>query len=215
MKYQNLTWSRTFLQGRHLIRILALFGQKFGTFYICVFWQSLQKIIMAAESEFADYLTMESFFTAESAMASQQNGFSATPNQQSQQHQQHQQAADYLIPMDQQQYASYDQQATAMAVDPLHINQTTPEKFEFHNNNNNHNNNNSVQYFYESNNSVQQQILQQPQHQIHQTSEFYVSHKIIILVVNYSRNQDLRSCFYNWRCFFQDLQQHSVMRDLW
>ena len=128
---------------------------------------------MAAESEFADYLTMESFFTAESAMASQQNGFSAT---QSQQHQQHQQAADYLITMDQQQYASYDQQNTAMAVDPLHINQTTPEKFEFHNNNsNNHNNNNSVQYFYESNNSVQQQILQQPQHQIHQTSEFYVS----------------------------------------
>ena len=127
---------------------------------------------MAAESEFADYLTMESFFTAESAMASQQNGFSATQNQQ---HQQHQQAADYLITMDQQQYASYDQQN--MAVDPLHINQTTgPEKFEFHNNNsNNHNNNNSVQYFYESNNSVQQQILQQPQHQIHQTSEFYVS----------------------------------------
>ena len=138
---------------------------------------------MAAESEFADYLTMESFFTAESAMASQQNGFSATQNQQ---HQQHQQAADYLITMDQQQYASYDQQNTAMAVDPLHINQTAPEKFEFHNNNsNNHNNNNSVQYFYESNNSVQQQILQQPQHQIHQTSEFYVSHKIIILVVNY------------------------------
>ena len=139
---------------------------------------------MAAESEFADYLTMESFFTAESAMASQQNGFSATQNQQ---HQQHQQAADYLITMDQQQYASYDQQNTAMAVDPLHINQTTgPEKFEFHNNNsNNHNNNNSVQYFYESNNSVQQQILQQPQHQIHQTSEFYVSHKIIMLVVIY------------------------------
>ena len=134
---------------------------------------------MAAESEFADYLTMESFFTAESAMASQQNGFSATSNQQNQQHQQHQQAADYLITMDQPQYASYDQQNTAMAVDPLHINQTTnPEKFEFHNNNN-HNNNNSVQYFYESNNSVQQQILQQTQHQIHPTSEFYVSHRII------------------------------------
>ena len=133
---------------------------------------------MAAESEFADYLTMESFFTAESAMASQQNGFSATQNQQ---HQQHQQAADYLITMDQQQYEY--QQNTAMAVDPLHINQTAPEKFEFHNNNsNNHNNNNSVQYFYESNNSVQQQILQQPQHQIHQTSEFYISHKIIIII---------------------------------
>ena len=137
---------------------------------------------MAAESEFADYLTMESFFTAESAMASQQNGFSA--NQQNQQHQQHQQAADYLITMDQQQYEY--QQNTAMAVDPLHINQTTPEKFEFHNNNsNNHNNNNSVQYFYESNNSVQQQILQQPQHQIHQTSEFYVSHKVIIIIKYY------------------------------
>ena len=39
---------------------------------------------MAADSEFADYLTMESFFTAESAMAQQQNGFSVPTSQQPQ-----------------------------------------------------------------------------------------------------------------------------------
>ena len=55
---------------------------------------------MAADSEFADYLTMESFFTAESAMA-QQNSFSANTTSQQQTQQ-----AEYLIPMEQ--YANYE-----------------------------------------------------------------------------------------------------------
>ena len=116
---------------------------------------------MAADSEFADYLTMESFFTAETAMAQQQNGFSAVPTSQQPQTQ----PGDYLIPMDQ--YANYEQhQPNTILPDP-HQNPAEAGKFEFHNNNNN-----SVQYFYESNNSVQQQILQQ---HTHQTSEYYVS----------------------------------------
>ena len=112
--------------------------------------------IMAADSEFADYLTMESFFTAESAMAQQQNGFSVPTSQQQQT-----QPGDYLIPMEQ--YANYEQQhqqPNAILPDQ----NSEAGKFEFHNNN-------SVQYFYESNNSVQQQILQHT----HQTTEYYVS----------------------------------------
>lgn len=105
---------------------------------------------MAADSEFADYLTMESFFNAETLAQSQQQNFS--PQQQAQN-------GDYLM---------------ANLVEPAPYNyehlpasqENGPNKFEYQNNNNN------VQYFFENNNSVQQQLLQQQQQQ---QPEFYVS----------------------------------------
>ena len=95
---------------------------------------------MTAESaEFADYLTMENFFNAETSAMAQQNypQGSAAPSHN----------GDYLMAPLENTYNyenSMDQQSHH------------PEKFDFHNNNNN------VQYFYDNANSVQnQQILSQ------------------------------------------------------
>ncbi len=105
---------------------------------------------MATDSEFADYLTMESFFAAE-PMA-QQNFATPQPN------------GDYMMaPLEASGgFHSYDQHANGL---PNGTDHETQGKFEFHNNNN-------VQYFYDSNNTVQQQILQQ---NTQPPPEFYVS----------------------------------------
>ena len=96
---------------------------------------------MTESAEFADYLTMENFFNAEtSAMAAQQNfpQGSAAPSHN---------AGDYLMaPLEN----TYNYENTLDQQSQHH-----PEKFDFHNNNN-------VQYFYDNANSVQnQQILSQ------------------------------------------------------
>ena len=112
------------------------------------------------ETEFAEYLSMESFFNAETL--SQQNF-----------HQQQAAAAaghnpDYsFAPLEPSAY-SYE------AMDHSHSHQqhhNSQDKFDFHNNNNN------VQYFYENNNSVQ--VAQSPAVGGHPT-EFYVSFLINI-----------------------------------
>ena len=115
---------------------------------------------MTAESatEFSDYLTMETFFNAESAMGgngpgSQQN-YPNTPTNQNPN------TSDYSMMAPLENAYSYENSLG----EPHHS-----EKYEYHNNNNN---NNNVQYFYENSNSVQTQqqslISQHP-------SEFFVS----------------------------------------
>ena len=98
-----------------------------------------------AETEFAEYLSMESFFNAETMS---QQTFGAHPGAHPPQ-----QNGDYFAPLEP---ANYNYE-TGIA---------DQEKFEFHNNNNN------VQYFYENNNSVQ---VQQPPTAVAQHPEFYVS----------------------------------------
>ena len=115
---------------------------------------------MTAESatEFSDYLTMETFFNAESAMGgngppgSQQN----YPNNTNQ----NPNTSDYMSMAPLENAYSYENS----------LGEHHPsEKYEYHNNNNN----NNVQYFYENSNSVQ---TQQQQSLISQhPSEFFVS----------------------------------------
>ena len=108
------------------------------------------------ETEFAEYLSMESFFNAETL--SQQNF-----HVQAQHHNQdygnfaplETSAYTYEAAMDHSQHSQH----------PAH--HPNQEKFDFHNNNNN-----NVQYFYENNNPVQ--VAQSPAVGGHPT-EFYVS----------------------------------------
>ena len=108
------------------------------------------------ETEFAEYLSMESFFNAETL--SQQNF-----HVQAQHHNQdygnfaplETSAYTYEAAMDHSQHSQH----------PAH--HPNQEKFDFHNNNNN-----NVQYFYENNNPVQ--VAQSPAVGGH-PSEFYVS----------------------------------------
>ena len=101
------------------------------------------------DSEFADYLSMESFFNAETM--SQQN-FSAAAAAAAAAAASQQNGEYLMAPMD---------QSGANPGYNYEANMSNEDKFEFHNNN-------TVQYFYENNNSVQQQILQQ------QPAEYYV-----------------------------------------
>ena len=115
---------------------------------------------MTAESatEFSDYLTMETFFNAESAMGgngpgSQQN----YPNNTNQ----NPNTSDYMSMAPLENAYSYE--------NSLGDQHHPSEKYEYHNNNNN----NNMQYFYENSNSVQ---TQQQQSLISQhPSEFFVS----------------------------------------
>ena len=123
---------------------------------------------MTAESstEFSDYLTMETFFNAESAMGgngppgSQQNypnNTNQNPNT----------SSDYMMaPLEN----SYGYENS--------LGEHHSEKYEYHNNNNN----NNVQYFYENGNSVQTQqqslISQHP-------SEFFVSTNFLDNFLNF------------------------------
>ena len=100
-----------------------------------------------AETEFAEYLSMESFFNAETM--SQQN-FVPHPAAHPQQN------GDYFAPLEP---SNYTYETTGISAEQ-------DQKFDFHNNNNN------VQYFYENNNSVQ---VQQPP-AVAQHPEFYVSY---------------------------------------
>ena len=113
------------------------------------------------ETEFAEYLSMESFFNAETL--SQQN-FHIQAQHQSVHNQDYNfapletSAYTYEAAMDHSQHSQH----------PAH--HPNQEKFDFHNNNNN-----NVQYFYENNNPVQ--IAHSPAVGGH-PSEFYVSKSI-------------------------------------